>query len=144
MWRKGAGAIAGFGVGALEKNGTLAQMPTFPGVPRIATIAIVANLAGFFAPRGKIRTVLDGVGESTTNIAAYKWGKGEDIAGAHEADVGDVEGRRRRVSREVSDMRQRVAELEAQLRSGVASDGAGAPSPVPPAFADYIDVPLAA
>lgn len=144
-WRKGSGLATGFIVGALEKNGKLAQMPTIPGVPRIVTLGILANVAAMFAPAGKMRTVLDGAGESTLNIASYKWGKGEDVAGVEELDVGGPRSRRRRTQAALSDTSARVRELESQLgtqvREELAQRGGGVASD--PSFAQYIDVEAA-
>jgi hypothetical protein len=113
--RKGAGLASGFVIGALEKNGKLAQMPTIPGVPRIVTLGILFNGAAMFAPKGKLRQALDGAGESALNVASYKWGKGEDVAGVGEADVGGPRARARRTDQALRDTQAQVRELEAQL-----------------------------
>lgn len=135
--RKGAGMGTGFVVGALEKNGKLSSLPTIPGVPRIVTLGIVANGIAWFAPKGMIRTIADGAGESLLDVASYKWGKGEDVAGASEIDVGTVEGRRRRIRAEQRQTSDRVRALEDQLRRQISAEMGEQPAE----FADYIDVP---
>lgn len=127
--RKGAGLASGFVIGALEKNGKLAQMPTIPGVPRIVTLGIVLNAAAMFAPKGKMRQALDGAGESALNVASYKWGKGEDVAGVGEVDVGGPRARARRTDSELRDVRAQVRALEQQLAQQVQeSQGYEAPA----------------
>ena len=140
--RKGVSMGTSFVIGALEKNGKLASLPTIPGVPRIVTLGIVFNGLGMFAPKnGKIEAALDGMGESAFNIASYKWGKGEDVAGAVETDVGGPRARRRRTEAQLREQRDATRRLEAQLLSQAREELSAQNDP---ALADYIDVPAAA
>lgn len=116
MVRKGTGVVSSFVLGALKANGKLASLPTIPGVPRIVTLSIVANGLGLVAPSGKIRQALDGIGESTLNIAAYEWGAGGDVAGVDEDDVRGVDGRKKKKLRA---LQSQVSDLEDSLRTQV-------------------------
>lgn len=142
LTRKGVSLGTSFVIGALEKNGKLASLPTIPGVPRIVTLGIVFNGLGFVAPKGgKIEAALDGMGESAFNIASYKWGKGEDVAGVSENDVGGPRARRRRTETQLAEQRAATRRLEAQLLSQAREELAAQNDP---ALADYIEVPAAA
>ena len=125
--RKAAVGVGGAVLGAAEKGGQLASMPTIPGMPRIVTIGVVANVVALMAPAGRLGAAVDGVADSTIGIAGYKLGKGEDIAGHAEVDVGGPRRARRRIRAEQGRQRQQMQDLErrltAQARSELGPDG---------------------
>lgn len=123
LTRKGVGVGTSFVLGALKKNGKLASLPTIPGLGRITSLALVANAAGFMAPRGTLGTILDGIGESSLNLAAFSFGAGEEVAGFSENDVAGVEGRKKK---ELRRLRGQADDLENEIRQLVTQNaGAG-------------------
>lgn len=87
---RGAGLLTAYGIGSLEANGRMEDIPQILGLPRTVTLAGAAML---LAPHvdGYMGDVLDGVGESAMYIAAYNFGAGRDISGATLPEGDDLE-----------------------------------------------------
>lgn len=81
--RKVVQGATGFAIGAMKRNGTLNSMPSAFGLPKTVMIAIAANVVAVMAPKGRMKNILNGVGESTTSIAGYEWGQGNSVAGVY-------------------------------------------------------------
>lgn len=125
--RSGAALAAGFTLGAMEKAGTLAQVPDMFGLPKTVTIAIVSKLAAGYAS-GDMSDYANGVGDAAGVVALYQFGKGETVdgmvAGATPPRLaGSTQevGARRLTASELRDFERR---LEDKLRRRGAIDGA--------------------
>lgn len=124
LTRKGVGMVTSFAIGSLTRSGGINVIPTLPGVPRTISLAIIANGIGLIAPKGKWRDMLDGVGESTLNIASYEFGKGGVVAGSAERafDDSEIEGRRRRRRRAAQNA---ARQMQDTMRQEAQSQGGG-------------------
>lgn len=81
--RKLVEGAAGFAMGAMKKNGTLNSIPSPFGLPKTVVVALVANVAAMMAPKGRMKNILNGIGESTVSIASYEWGQGNQVSGVY-------------------------------------------------------------
>lgn len=84
MGNLGAAAV----IGMMERAGTMAAVPTFFGLPRTVTLAIVARIASKNTS-GSASNTLRGISSGAASIAVYQYAKGVTVSGA---DGGDVSG----------------------------------------------------
>ena len=127
--RTGAAMVGAFVIGVMEKPRTgetpeerapwISKIPDILGLPKTASIAILAKLGAQYAPKG-MQGYLNGLGDAGAVIALHAFAKGEQISGMSPTSMvnpGGIEGRRSQARATAARVRELEARLARQLRA---------------------------
>jgi hypothetical protein len=89
LLQKGTMLGAAYGVGRLEETGRMDDIPQILGMPRTLTVAGLGYGLAMFTG-GTLADVAEGAADGAASVAAYQYGKGEDVSGDEDDELAEL------------------------------------------------------